>query len=536
MGSAQRRAQWSQAKRERVEAAGRRRRIIFNDDTYELDREDANTPEGFLKRRLKPLAGTQVGTISWSAAGGWGDAPVYDCKVQPIYGDAHGGPPAYWSRIGGNVKALIEAGHCPLQLIIDFAHGNGMEMFASVRINDCHDSFLPGGLTIWKKQHPELMVDTTGMHPNFELYTSAQDYSHQEVRQRKLEVIEDICARYDVDGFELDFIRHPVFFSRTVRGLPVTADQVEIMTALMRRIRELTDASAARRGRPLLLAARVPDNFELSMNIGLDLKSWLEEDLLDIVIAGGGYAPFSLRPEVFVEACRPHGVLVYPCVNEGMIELLCGGVLLEPMRALAANWYRSGVDGLYFWNLGTPFEYKTGDDLAETRRKCYASLYEVGDPETLKGKDKLFCVDRNLPGTVIINYAHVSSLRPLPFTSKQGRLKEGVIGRVPLLVGDDLAAPADGGRLARAKLTIRFDDPAWKDLLLFRLGGEELTGGEFAGPEGESECTLTYDVGAPPLKTGLNFIEVAARHGVGVPDRPVQVSDVKLKVEYGADV
>ena len=59
------RANWSETKKDRVEAAARQRRIIFNDDSYELSREDAGTPEGFLKRRLKPLAGTQVDTISY---------------------------------------------------------------------------------------------------------------------------------------------------------------------------------------------------------------------------------------------------------------------------------------------------------------------------------------------------------------------------------------------------------------------------------------------------------------------------------------
>ena len=51
------------------------------------------TPEGFLRHRSAPLAGTHVDTISWSVLGSWADAPVYDSKVQPFYGDAHGGPP-----------------------------------------------------------------------------------------------------------------------------------------------------------------------------------------------------------------------------------------------------------------------------------------------------------------------------------------------------------------------------------------------------------------------------------------------------------
>ncbi len=517
----------AEAKIARQTVVNKQRRVIFNDDTYELSRSDANTPEGFLKRRLEPLAGTHVDTIAFSVLGGWADAPVYDSKVQPIFGDAHGGPPSYWSAVTTNVKALIKTGRCPLQIVIDFAHGNGMELFASLRMNDCHDSFLSGWLSIWKKQHPELLVDTQGMLPEFELYTSAQDFSHEEVRQRKLEIIEEICQRYDVDGFELDYIRHPVLFSRRMQAQPCSQEEIDIITLLMHRIRQITDGAAERRGRPILIAARTPDSFARCLDNGMDLQAWLEQDLLDILIAGGGYAPFSLPVEELVEAARPHSVPVYPCVNQGTANRVSGGSFLEGVRGLASNWYRAGADGLYFWNLGTPFEYKTGDELLETRRCCYVCLDEVGDAKLLSDKDKLFCVD-NGEGEVTAYYRHVSSHWPLPLTSKRSVLRRGVIGRVPLLVGDDVQACPP----KRATLTIAFDEPAWKDILLFRLNGCELADGQFVPPsDSQSKCRLSYAVTAPPLKTGRNFIEVTAKY-VEIPDNVVTISAIRLKVEY----
>jgi len=518
----------SPAKRARVGAARRPRRIIFNDDTHELALEDADTPEGFLAHRIAPLADTQVGTISWSILGGQFDAPVYDSKIQPIYGDAHGGPLTYWTKVTANVKALVKEGYCPLQLVVDFAHDHGMEAFASVRMNDVHDSFMdPNGQTIWKRTHPEYMVDTRGMLPEFELYTSAQDFSHEAVRRRKLEIIEEICGRYDVDGFELDYIRHPVLFSRRMRGEPCTTEEIEIMTGLMRRIRELTEAAAERRGRPLLIAARVPDTFARSLDCGLDLKGWLDEDLVDILIAGGGYAPFSLSAEEFVEAAHPHGVPVYPCVNQGMADSLSDGRVLECVRGLASNWYRVGVDGLYFWNLGTPFEYKTGDDLIEARRRQYACLYEVGDPKVLTGKDKLFGAD-NGEGAVMVYYAHISSPWPLPIASKHGALRTGVIGRVPLVVGDDLATHPP----TRATLTVDFDNPAWQEVLFFRLNGHELPDGRFiSAADNPSVPRLDLTVTAPPLRTGRNLIEIGAK-SVEVPEHAVNITAMKLEVTW----
>ena len=112
---------------------------------------------------------------------------------------------------------------------------------------------------------------------------------------------------------------------------------------------------------------------------------------------------------------------VHPCINPSGVGASPDG-LLAGVRGLASSWYRAGADGVYFWNLGTPFEYKTGDDLIETRQRCYACLHEVGDARMLAGKDKLFCVGSG-PGGVQGYYAHVSSPWTLPLESKHGILR-----------------------------------------------------------------------------------------------------------------
>ena len=515
--------EWSNGKRARVEAARRPRRIIVNDDTHELALEDASTPEGFLGHRITPMAGTQVGAVAWSVLCGQFDAPAYDSKVQPIYGDAHGGPVKYWQKVTENVKTLARDHRCPLHLVTDFAHAHDMESFASVRMNDVHDSFMDANaMTVWKRTHPEFLVDTRGMLPGMEVYATSQDFSHPAVRERKLEIIGEICERHDVDGFELDYIRHPVLFSRRVRGEPCTEEEIGIITAMMRQIRDLTEAASARRGRPMLIAARVPDTFAACLDNGMDARAWLEQDLIDIVIAGGGYAPWLLPVAEWAEAAHPHGVPVYPCVNAGKDSL--------PMvRAMASNWYGAGADGLYFWNLGTPFEFMTGEELEETRRDCYACLDEVGDPALVRGKEKLFCAD-NIGGSVLTYYALASSPRVLPIESKHGNLRTGVFGRVPITAGDDVFVEPP----ARATLSIEFDDPAWQEALLVRLNGEELAGGSFApAVGGRTGSRLAYPVSVPTLKTGRNFVELAARNDLDLPDHVVTVTAVELRVEYG---
>ena len=520
-------ADWSPAKRARVEAAARPRRLIFNDDAHDLALDDADTPEGFLGHRLVPLAATPVDAISWSVLCGQFDAPCYDSQVQPIYGDAHGGPMSYWPKVTKNVKALTRHHRCPLHLVSDFAHAHGMEAFASVRMNDVHDSFLdPNGTTVWKRTNPQWMVDTRAMLPQAELYTTALDFTHEPVRRRKLEIIEEISQRYDVDGFELDYMRHPVLFSRSMRGEPCTAAEVEIITALMRQIRRITEAAAQQRGRPLLIATRTPDSFALGLDHGMDVEAWLREDLVDILIAGGGYAPFSLPLAPWVEAAHPRGVPVYPCINQAAAAGMAEGAFRESVRGLASNWYGSGAKGLYFWNLGTPFEFMRGAELVARRQRQYACLDEVDEAQKLQALEKVYAADRHCGGAHAY-YSQISSPWPLPLSSKSLTIRTGVIGRVPLNIGDDV----EGNPPTRVALTLAFDDPAWRDALFFRLNGRDLPTGRFAPRDTGADAHLYYPVAPAFLKNGLNFVEIAARQG-DLPAAVVNITALYLKVQY----
>jgi hypothetical protein len=490
-------------KEARREALYRRRRIIFNDDTYELSPDDAKTPEGFLKRRLKPLVGTHVDTIAWSILGGWADAPVYDSKVQPTYGDAHGAPPAYWNAVSKNVKALIASGHCPLHIVIDFAHKNDMELFAAVRMNDCHDSFIPGDVPRDKDKHP------------LGLYVISQDWSHKEVRDRKFEIIEEVCQCYDIDGVNLNYIRHPVFFSPTMRGLPLTDDEAEIMTAFMRRIRRLTEADGARRGRPILISAIVPDDLPLARKVGLDVKTWNEEDLIDMVTPSLGYAPFSLPVKEFTDLAHKHGVKVYPCINRKAPQHVANSAVSEGFCGVATNWYRRGADGLFFWNLGTPFEYKTGDELVAIRNRYYATLPELGDPLEMKYKNKLFCVDDR----VLSYYQHVTSIPPLPVGLESGKAK-----RIPFAVGDDVQAADARGRLATLKLALSFEGKVNQEELALRVNGEMLTGGRVVA---DNQLRIEYNLDSRLINQGKNTLEASLKNSVKADDNPVTLSRLR---------
>jgi hypothetical protein len=491
---------------EAEKATGDHRRVIFNDDGCELDRADANTPEGFLKRRLRPLAATEVTTIAFSVLEG--DAPLYASKVQSIFAEAHGAVPSFWPVLGKNARKLIDSGHCPLQLVIDFAHENKMEAFASIRMNDVHDSFLKGWQTIWKKEHPEFLVKTGGKWPHSILYQTSQDFRYQEVRERKFEIIDEVCSRYDIEGVELDFIRHPVLFSSVAEGRAASQEEVQIMTRFLSRLRKRMDQIASKRGKPLLLAPRIPDTVKQSLQIGLDVKTWLEKGLVDMLIVGGGYAPFSLSVDKIGKLAHQYEVPIYPCINSGPLRSMTSQFDFRyGVWALAQNWYDQGADGIYFFNLGSPFDYRYGEELRAIRTNFYSCLSGLSDPDKVAAKDKLYAVDsfRFEFKNTGFSYAFVSGKAWLPL-----ELTEGKAVSLPLTVADELGQTRVPDSNLEAKLRVKLSGRVLEECLNVKLNGNPLEGGRLIPLNGrwtENWFELPFQPGL--LKAGENQIEIS---------------------------
>ena len=111
-------------------------------------------------------------------------------------------------------------------------------------------------------------------------YSWAMDYGHDEVRQRKLDIIKEICTRYDVDGFEMDFLRHPFYFRKGHE-----ADGAKKMSAFVESVRKQLDDIGDKKGKRLRLLVRVPPQLAECKRIGLHVPTWMRNDWVDMVIA-----------------------------------------------------------------------------------------------------------------------------------------------------------------------------------------------------------------------------------------------------------
>jgi hypothetical protein len=468
----------------RRQAAHRRRRIIFNNDGDDvIYTKKEPTAEALLALRTTPLLGSQVDSIFYSNSLCFGQALHSSQVMEPftcteaMFAD-------------NSLPQLMARGIDPIQAMVDFGHANGIEIFWDMRMNDTHDAMLDGyGPYLRPKlklDHPEFLVGSPDKQPPYGPWSSV-NYAEPAVRDLAYRFFEEVCTRFDVDGIELDFLRHACFLKSVAEGGRASEAELDMMTDLVRQTRDMTERQGLRRGRPILIAIRVPDSVEYCRGIGLDVEKWLAEGLVDILI---GSCYFQLNPwEYLVDLGHRHDVPVYPSLSESRVqgETRFSRNSLESYRARAMRAWIAGADGIYIFNYFNP----NG-----------AIWRELGDPESLQTKDKLYFVtvrngspDGYLAGGR--EYQHVPVLTPTnPWLVPQG---EPV--RVELPIGDDLASAIQAGLKPQVTCHLRL------------LGGRSvqvaLNGHALADPT-VADQWLDFPVQPERLAKGVNRLALSA--------------------------
>ena len=379
----------------RKKARRRFRRIIMNNDgndcSFKLNKPVS--PELFLSKRTSGLINSQVDSIFYCD----GINYVYSHRSQLTEYPK----PEEKKR---TLDILNQQGTDPLSLIISFCRDHNKEIFWSMRMNDNHDATRADTLlSRFKEEHPELLVGKKGVKmPMMSNKWSAFDYGQKPVRDLAVNIIADVVNQYDVDGIELDFFRHPAFFRAQFYGEPVTQNDCDKMTDMVREIRDLLNQTSIRRQHPILLAIRVPDSIGFSKAIGLDWEQWLKEELIDIV-TGGDYIKF--EPWTNLAAIgRQYNVPVYACLEQRRLTNQGNDAeretAIELWRGEAYIAWNSGMNGIYTFNRFNPHDpifKELGDPtllakLPMTRKESYFGAVGSGyfDPDYWVKGGRLF--------------------------------------------------------------------------------------------------------------------------------------------------
>jgi hypothetical protein len=389
-----------------------------------------------------------------------------------------------------------------------------------------------------KKAHPDWVVKTWWKQGLWNLAVPG-------VREYKVRLLRELTENYDLDGIQLDFARH-------IPCLPV-GRQWELraeMTEFMRMVRMMLLDVAKRRGRPFLLAARVPRNLKGCRSDGFDIETWARDGLIDILTLGS--RSFDVDVEAFRRAIAGRNIKLQPCFDDHHTSDAYQYPSIELFRGVFGNWWQQGADSVatFNWSNATPELCKKIGALPgpASQRQAY---HEVGSPETLRFRDKAFPIERRGGYPWAEGYLNRNNDAQLPTALAD----DGQAVAVCVRVGDPLrvwceriksvtlrlvlfGASEDDeitARLNGVALKLAERDPAWKDKLIVSPKPQPPSGGADRAKVNPKQRLLRLEYAVDPAlcRLGKNqaAVRITRRRSIG-PNAPIALEKVELHVRY----
>ena len=448
-----------------------RYQIIYNwDGAPHGYSEFPQSVDEFLEKTFAPLKDTQVGALFWCLGG---HEATWNSQTLPITGDSQNR--VYRSvssmRHNENIRAMIERGENPFQAMVKRGHELGIDVYASIRMNDNHFRGLQlqdmpkaqlGGLTQLRKDHPQWCLGPKQAPPWF---AASWNMAIPEVREHCFQFISEALQQADWDGVELDWQRH---------GFHLPADDAHrlryTLTDLQRAVREMTNQIAKKRGRPFHVAVRVATTMESCRRIGYDLETWIEEGLCDLMTAGGGAGSDpGIEVEAFLKLLDGSPIHFYTGFDGGFWGEHKG---LQPQQQWQREWVRGTAQG--YWKRGAHGMYVFNWHADERIRRDL--LTRIGDSQTLKRTDKVFAAVHRLvaPHDGKWGGADLNDriLGETPVTLYRTLTDEGPSFHVP--IHDHVVQEAKAGRLKSVDLRIELQKFSPADRVQVMLDGKML--------------------------------------------------------------
>ena len=429
-------------------AINRRRRIIVNFDvSYAINMSFEAYPDlAELVEHLFTFVDAEnsgIDSIWWN----WceGNQVPYPSKFLPLFDH-----PLY--------RQWVEEGTDIVRIVLEATHERGLEAFYSHRMNGSDNDLGPFAKIPMKVQNPDWMFRTPWCAHEDNGYWN---FAIPEVHEYVLRNLREVAENYNFDGIELDFARGVVFPAGQ------QWEHRDRLTEFMRKARLLLLEIEERRNRPFLLAARVPQDIVGCHFDGLDVETWAREQLVDLFVPG--CRSFEVDLHAFHRITADTSIKLYPALDDHHASDGYHNPGIEVFRGVAASWRRQGADGIQTFNFNyAPDAFYKGEDW----QSHLLAYQEIGDPRTLRHKDKVFVVERRGGGhgpTVIPNpedwstpwhwYGNSNMLAQLPVPLANDGKADTLI---TLFVGDDLGAETE--HIRSVTLRMLLNDPATQEM------------------------------------------------------------------------
>ncbi|MDP7274568.1 MAG: family 10 glycosylhydrolase [Planctomycetaceae bacterium] len=472
----------------------KRYRVIFNSDGHGVFKDAKGDLGQWINNLFGPLENSQVDALFWCDGAG-GNTANYDSQVLERNGARSG-------KIDPALAKLIAEGNDPPRVVVREARKRKLDVFYSFRVNDIHDAFLTEERPTFKVKHPEWLIGKK-KYGNVTSYETALNFAVKEVRDLKFRVVEEIFAKYEFDGLELDLLRSAPYF------LPGTEQKnAALMTGWISRIRKHLQQRARQRKRPIRLAIRVDESLAACQSNGFDIPAWLAGGLTDYLVLGSGVIDIEIGE--FKRLAAPRGVPVYPCLYGWPSRY---SPISRPLAAATAlTYWHQGADGIYLFNW---FPHTKNN--SENNGAWMAGMLDrLGDPALLRTAEPrlMFAVDRGRPsGEYPYNWLHCV-------------LPETLVPNTPLAlrlrIGEDLATSAAATTIT---IQVQVDHLQAGDRIAVSIGNKPLTGWKPAGKD-----RLQADVDAGLLRQGDNRVSLALTRRADSSGKPRIARAVELHV------
>jgi len=432
--------------------------VMLNDDgDLSFTSMDPQESVRNLLAQVDSLAGTSVKTLMWSVGAGseilyypttvanvWGWRPIPE-KYEKDFGS--------WAR---KVQAGMAAGIDPIRVAGERAKALGMYFVPSYRMNDDHFIFDPVDYPLTGKfwlDHQETMTIGESPQPADEHYGNLLDFSHEEVRQYRLDVVFEVIERYEdlLDGIELDFNRFQMIFPKD-KGY----ERGHLVTEMIAKVRQRLDEAEARQGRDLYVFVRVPPSLADCHRMGYRIEDWLSPRIVDVVLPSQLMTLAHDMPvRELVNLCGPAGVRVYPSLYPRTSymwpflrepkagdypKLPSRQVSHELWRGAVANYWDQGAAGIQLFNFNLP-----ADDWTFTILRDAASSIPQQFSERAH---KIFAIT---PGYYLDYTDTYQYKKQLPVIVREG---EPAVFR--LYIGEDYSDPARKASVAWSAIRLGF--------------------------------------------------------------------------------
>ena len=422
--------------------------IYYNDARhYSFYRYDPPMSLHQLRQPIDELLGTGVDTLSYGLASG--QTFFHDTKVGIPWGDVGGdhNHGVMWWRASENAREAIAMGHDVLRVVVDRAHEKGMQVLCSMRMNDPSIESNMYMMSRLKRECPEVMIGQTAS--NHKYAATCEDYAREDVRVTRLSLIEEVM-RYGADGIEMDPYVGVFFHPSKAR------QNTPILTEFVVEVRKLLDRIGGERGTKLCVALRVYPNEEQNLAIGMDVRKWIQDGLVDLVVPNPPGILWSPETDIrwLLDITADASTWVYVPMGRDPYDDRNQSLTIETRRAVATNIHAIGADGVYLSDLPWPHD-----------NNVYQTLRELGDPEIYSRKSKQYVVPVRGADT-----AEFVPSRSLPV-----ELSEGVRTSVSFLVSDRLREAEADEEIDRVELSLRVVQYCPKDELTFAFNGTRIT-------------------------------------------------------------